>query len=142
MRFEGPSPRSRDASIRRFGLLLFPLTLATGAVGVASATGGSSVGPAILYAHIALGVTVVGLSGVAVWQASRLPAWTVRLATGIAFGGSATAALTGSVFLAQGLGGAAVLDRVLALIALAGGALMIVWGSVRIGRPEARVGDG
>ena len=118
----------RRPSVRWLGLILAPLVVGESILGVVSAGANGGSGLPYLVAHVVSGL---GLTGVSVWClliARRLPSSPARVATGATALALLATASTGAAFLvtanAQGL----VVDRLLALAALAGSVAMIVTG--------------
>lgn len=115
--------------VRRFGWVLVPLILAESALGVASAAIGNSGAPPLLVAHVVLGIVVVGVAAWTLWAAGGSRNRWARVAVWwTAFAIFATAA-TGALFLETAFAQGATVDRVLALLDLAGAVLMVIWGS-------------
>lgn len=126
------SKTAPNSSIRRLGIALFVLLFVEGALGMASA-GSSLSGPsALLISHVVLGLGIVALALRALHAAVRFPRQAARRATGLTTVAIVATALTGSISLVAGFHQAGVVDRGLALVALAGSFLMILWGSVRV----------
>lgn len=126
-----PSGSPRNSQVRRFGVLLFPLVFAEGALGVASVGERGSGTSVLLVAHVVLGTVLVALAAWAAVLSRRLPSRSARLASGFTAASLASTAITGALFLATGFVQGLVIDQGLALASLAGCMLMIVWGTAR-----------
>lgn len=131
----GSSPGGPSRRIRRAGLALLPLLFAEAVLGIVSASGGPV--PGLLGLHIGLGLALVGLCGWALVASVRLASRRAEAVTAVAFVGAASAATTGFFFLTHPSAAAATVDRVFALVALAGAALMILWGAPDRSEPVA-----
>lgn len=129
-----------NVSIRRLGMALFVLLLVEGGLGVSSAGSASSGASAVLIGHVILGLGAVALALGSHRAATRFPRRAARYATVLTTVAIAATALTGAIFLAAGFRHGGVVDRALALMALAGSLLMIAWGSVRV--PPDRLNEG
>lgn len=120
--------RSEDRTVRRLGILLFPLALLEGGLGVASAGQEPSTASALLVFHVSLGVGVVALAGFAVWAALRRPGRAAQVATGFTAACLVATGSTGAAFLVAGSSQGLIVDRLLATFSLAGTVLMIIFG--------------
>lgn len=115
-------------SVRTLGWVLAPLILVEGVLGIVSAGTTNGRGVGYLAAHLGLGLA---LAGVSVWilrQARGLQpgaARTATVTTGLAL---LATAVTGAAFLLTANGQGLLIDRLLALVALAGALAMIVTG--------------
>lgn len=128
--------------MRRLGAVLFPLVLAEGALGVASAGQDLSTVSGLLIAHVGFGVGLVGLGGWALAGAGRRAARPAKVATILTGAALVATGATGAAFLLTGFGQALVVDRLLALLTLFGTGLMIVYGGRRPARTSpARNGE-
>lgn len=125
-------------NVRRLGGLMFGLVLSEGALGVASVGESPSGGPPLLIGHVALGAIVVGI---AVWlliAALRFGRGPGALAAMFTSAAALSTAATGAFFLITGTTNGLNVDRALALAALGGAVLMMVWGSGPLTADEHR----
>ena len=118
--------------VRRLGFLLLPLVLLEGALGVASAGRGIPTVSILLIAHMALGVGVVAFALWIFFVALGRHSQAAKLATGFTAASLVSTGSTGAAFLITGFSQGLVVDRVLALMSLAGAVLMIIVGRQQI----------
>lgn len=134
-------PPGDPSYIRRWGGVLLASLFTEGVLGVASAGQGGSGFPPLLLAHLGLGAVVLVVTGwvlSVVLRRRRRPGLipTAFTATAVV----ATAA-TGAIFLVSRFPNGADVDRILALLAIAGAASMIGLGVERApdeSRPRSR----
>jgi len=119
-----------DSTLRWAGVVLLPLLVSEGVLGILAAGSGGNESSGFLAAHLTLGIGIVGFSAWAAIVARRLPTGPATYAAALTFLAIATATTVGSILLVSGNASGALLDRVLGLIALAGAAVMVGWGSV------------
>lgn len=118
----------RPPSVRSVGLVLAPLIVAESILGIVSAGANGGRGGDYLVAHLGAGLGLVGVSVWCLHTARRLPSSPARLATMVTAVALLATALTGAAFLVTASGEGLVVDRLLAVGALAGAVAMIATG--------------
>jgi hypothetical protein len=128
---------TRNTRLRWLGAALILLIFSDSVLGILASNPGGPLTVGIFLSHVVLGVGLVVVGAVALVLAFRLPSRPARAAASTTFAASLGAAVVASAALATGVPALA-LDRALALIALAGAALLTLWGSVPVEQGHTR----
>jgi len=133
-----PDPTSRGGSLRVRAVVVFVLLIVEVLVGNELALAGSPYPLGYLAAHIVLAVLLTGFTSHVLLASIRGYRGSTRIAAGVTFVTTLGALLSGTVFLLAGQSNAALVGmEALAVLALLGAILLMVWGGAGSRRPTS-----